>query len=119
MCSFYHKFLRTGIKTNVDNFATRNHIVFKLSIRALKKYLKLGYAHELQNLLNTKVSAAKDHGKNYMKVRLPLAHYLSRNRQNFSLSAVRLFSQHNWIEDIQNIPVKFYLCFNLIASDTF
>ena len=34
---------------------------------------------EFHILSNTEVSAAKDHGQNYMKVRAPLVHHLLRN----------------------------------------
>ena len=34
---------------------------------------------------NTKVSTAKDHGENYMKVRPPLVHHLQRNRLFYGL----------------------------------
>ena len=34
--------------------------------------------YELNSLPNKKVSGAKDHGKNYIKVRVPLVHHLLR-----------------------------------------
>ena len=43
-------------------------------------YLKLTSEYELHILPNTKLSAAKDHGENYIKVRLSLVHRLLRNR---------------------------------------
>ena len=42
----------------------------------------IGYQidYELHSLPNRKVSGAKDHGKNYIKVRPPLVRHLLRNR---------------------------------------
>ena len=45
-----------------------SHTSFKIPKQALRRYLKLACECELHILPNTKVSAAKDHGKNYMKV---------------------------------------------------
>ena len=41
--------------------------------------LKLICEYELHSLPNKEVSVAKDHGKNYIKVRSPLARHLLRN----------------------------------------
>ena len=57
-CSFYHVILR---------------------VHALRSYLKPIFEHELHRLPNKKVSGAKDHGKNYIKVRPPLVRHLLRN----------------------------------------
>ena len=51
-----------------------------LGVRALRSYLKLIYEYELHSLPNKKVSGAKDHGKNCIKVRLLLVHHLFCNR---------------------------------------
>ena len=76
MCSFYHEPLGNQIKTNVNKFGISNHTALKLAIQALRSYLNQTCEYELQILSNTKVSAAKDHGENYMNVRPPLVHHL-------------------------------------------
>ena len=48
----------------------------KVGIETLRSYFELTYEYELYILPNTKVSAAKDHGGNYMKVRPTLVHHL-------------------------------------------
>ena len=65
--------LRTWIKTIVNKFPISNHTALILGVRALRSYLKLICEDE-------KVSGAKDHGKNYIKVRPPLVRHLLRNR---------------------------------------
>ena len=80
LCSFYHESLRTWIKTIVNKFAISNHTALILPVHALRSYLKLIYEHELHSLPNKKVSSAKDHGKNYIKVKWPLVRHLLRNR---------------------------------------
>ena len=69
--SFYHESMRTCIKTTVNKFSISNHTALTLRVNALKSYLKLICEYELHSLPNKKVSGAKDHGKNYMKVRPP------------------------------------------------
>ena len=64
VCSFSHEPLRTWIKTNVNNWICLN----------------LTSEYELQILPNTKVTAVKDHGESYMKVRPPLVRHLLHNR---------------------------------------
>ena len=66
---FYHASLRIWIKTTVNKFAISNHRALISGVRALKSYLKLICRYELHSLPNNKVSGAKDHGKNYIKVR--------------------------------------------------
>ena len=51
-----------------------------LGVHALRSYLKLICEYELYSLPNKKVSTAKDHGKNYIKVRPPLVLHFLRNR---------------------------------------
>ena len=77
--SFYHETLRTRIKTNVNKLAIWNHVAFKSHIQALRSYFNLSCEYELHILSNTKVSVAKDHGKNYMKVRPPWVRHLLRD----------------------------------------
>ena len=79
-CSFYHESLRTWIKTIVNKFAISNHMALILGVHALRSYLKLICEYELHSLPNKKVSGAKNHGKNYIKVRPPLVRHLFRNR---------------------------------------
>ena len=74
-CSIYHEPLRTWIKTNVNKFAIWTHTAFKSDKQALRSYLKLTCEYELHILPTTKVSAAKDHGKYYMKVGPPLVRH--------------------------------------------
>ena len=76
LCSFYHEPFRAWIKTNVNKFAIWSHTSFKLNKQALRSYLKLTCEYEFHILPNTKVSAAKDHGKNYMKVRPRLVRHI-------------------------------------------
>ena len=84
LCSFYHESLRTWIKTIVNKFATSNHTALILGVHALRSYLNLICEYALHSLPNKKVSGAKDHGKNYIKVRPPpsaifcvIVHYLA------------------------------------------
>ena len=68
-------------------FATSNDTALILDVHVLRSYLKLICEYELYSLPNKKVSAAKDHGKNYIKVRpppLPVRHLL-HNRLFISL----------------------------------
>ena len=51
-------------------------MALKLSINALRNYLKLPYQHSLPD---TKAEAAKDPGKNYINVRSPLVRHLQGN----------------------------------------
>ena len=80
MCSFYHESLRTWIKTIVNKFAISNYTALILGVHALRSYLKLICEYELHSLPNRNVNGAKDHGKNYTKVRPRLVHHLLRNR---------------------------------------
>ena len=68
-----------ALETNLNKFTISNHTALKLDIQALSSYLRLFCEYELYSLPNKKVSAAKDHGKNYMKDRPPLVHHLLRN----------------------------------------
>ena len=52
-----------------NKFAISNHTAFILGVHALRSYLKLVREYELHSLPTKKVSSAKDHGKNYIKVR--------------------------------------------------
>ena len=72
--------MRTWIKTVVNRFAISNYTALILGVHALRSYLKLIYEYELHSLPNEKASGAKDHGKNYIKVRPPLVRHLLRNR---------------------------------------
>ena len=73
--------MRTWIKTIVDKCAFPNHKALTLGVHALRSYLKLICEYELHSFRNKKVSGAKDHGKNYIKVRPPLVRHLLRYRQ--------------------------------------
>ena len=79
-CSFYHGSLHTWIKTIVNKFAISNHTTLTPGVHALRSYLTLICEYELHSLPNKKVSGAKYHGKNYIKVRPPLIRHLLRNR---------------------------------------
>ena len=70
--------LRTWIKTIVHKFAISNHTALILGVHALRSYLKIICEYELHSLPNKKVSGAKDHGKNYIKVRPALVRHLLR-----------------------------------------
>ena len=50
----------------------------KKGIQVLRSFLNPTCEYELQILPNTKVSAAEDHGENYMKVRPPIVRHLLR-----------------------------------------
>ena len=80
LCSFYHESFRTWIKTIVNKFAFSNRTALILGVHALRSYLKLIFEYELHSLPNKKVSGAKGHGKNYIKVRPPLVCHLLRDR---------------------------------------
>ena len=69
-----------GLKHIVNKFAISNHTALMLAVRALRSYLNLICEYELHSLPSKKVSGAKDHGKNYIKVRPLLVRHLSRNR---------------------------------------
>ena len=79
MCSFYHESLHTWIKSFVNKFTIFNHTALILDVRALRSYLKLICEYELHSLPNEKVSGAKSHGKNCIKVRLSLVRHLLSN----------------------------------------
>ena len=78
LCSFYCESLCTWINTIVNKFAISNHTTLTLGVYALRSYLKLICKYELHSLLNIKVSGAKDHGKNYIKVKPTLVRHLLR-----------------------------------------
>ena len=63
LCSLYHEPLR-------NKFAISSLTAFKLGKYAL---IKVTCEFQLHILPNRKVSAAKDHGQNYIKFRPPLA----------------------------------------------
>ena len=84
LCSFYHESLRTWIKTIVNKFAISNYTALILGVHALRSYLNPVCEYELHSLPSKKVSGAKDHGKNYIKVRLPLVSHLLHNRLSYS-----------------------------------
>ena len=52
-------------------------------MEAPRNYLKLICKYELYTLSNIKVSAAKDHGENNIKLTPSLIHHLLRNRLSF------------------------------------
>ena len=52
---------------------------FKSNVKTCKRDMNLSCGNKLHILPNTKVSTAKDHGKNYIKVTPPLVHHLLRN----------------------------------------
>ena len=64
------------LEQRYNNISLLFHTAFKLDKQALRSYLKLACEYELHILRNTKVSAAKDHGKNCMKVRPSLVPHL-------------------------------------------
>ena len=60
----------------------------------MRSYLQLTCEYELNSLTKTKVSAAKDHGENCMKVGPPLVRHLLRNRLfSFENSEMVQFNQ--------------------------
>ena len=77
--AFYHESLHTWIKAIVNKFAISNRMALILGVRALRSYLKLICEYELYSLPNKNVSSAKDHGKNFIKIRPPLVRHLLRN----------------------------------------
>ena len=77
LCRFNHEPLHTWIKANVNKFSILRHTVLKLGIQNLGSYTRLTYECELDTLSNIKVSFAKLHGENFMKLRPHLiCHYL-------------------------------------------
>ena len=67
-------------QTPTHKFAVSSCTALKLGKQIFRSYFQLIFEYELHILPNTKVGAVKDHGKNYMKVRPPLARHLLRNR---------------------------------------
>ena len=67
------------LKQTLNKFVISNHTALKLDIPALRRYFSIICEYELYILPNKKVSTARDHGKDYIKVRLPLVHHLLRN----------------------------------------
>ena len=65
------------MKTKVNKFAIFSYTAFKLDKQTLRSYLKLTYECELHVLSNTKVSDAKDHGKNLWRSDIPESAILS------------------------------------------
>ena len=80
LSNFYHESLRTWIKTIDNKFAISKHTALILGVHALRSHSKLICEYEFHRLPNKKVSGAKDHGKNYIKVRLPLIRHFWRDR---------------------------------------
>ena len=80
LCSFYLGSLRTWIKIIPNKFATSNHTALILGVHALRSYLKPIVNTSFTAYQIKKVSAAKYHGKNCIKVRRPLVRHLLRNR---------------------------------------
>ena len=68
------------LKTIFNKFAISNLTALILGVHTLRCYLKLNCEYELHSLANKKVSAAKDHSKNYIKVRPLLVHYILPHR---------------------------------------
>ena len=68
------------MKTNINKFGIRGRTALKLAVPALRSYLKLTLDNGLHSLPNSKVSAAKDSGENYIKVRPPLVRKFFHNR---------------------------------------
>ena len=66
------------MRTKVNKFAISNHVALKLDVQALRSYLSLICEYKLYILPNKKVSASKDHGKNYMEDGPPLVRHLLR-----------------------------------------
>ena len=56
-------------------------MVLIFGVHALRSYLKLICEYDLHSLPNKRVSGAKDHGRNYIKARLPLVRHLLRDRR--------------------------------------
>ena len=67
------------MKTIANKFAISYHTILISAGHALRSYLKLICEYELHILSKKRVSVAKDHGKNYIKVRPHLVRYLLRN----------------------------------------
>ena len=63
----------------MNKFAVSNHTALKLDGHGLGSNLKLICCYQLHILPNGKVSAVKEHGKNYMKDGPPLVRHLLRN----------------------------------------
>ena len=75
-------------------------------MEATRSYLRRACECELHDLPYAKVSTAKDHGENCMKVTMPLVHHLLRNRLlelfrllNKILRSTVIFSQaESWLQ---------------------
>ena len=80
MGDFYHDPLHAQIISNVNNVANLNCTGFIFNTASSDMCLKPNYKYELYNTINTKVNAAKDHGKKLPKVAPTLVGHLLRNR---------------------------------------
>ena len=67
------------VETNVHKFAISNHAALKLHVHALRSFPKVNCKYEFYFIPNRKVTAAEDHGKNYVKDMPPLVCHLLRN----------------------------------------
>ena len=67
-------------KTDVYKIGISSHTALNMWILTLRSYFKLICEYERHTLPDTKVIVAKDHGKNYIKVRLFIVRRLLRNR---------------------------------------
>ena len=66
--------------TNVNKFAILRHTVLTLGTQNLGSYVRLTCGeYELDIVSTAKVSLAKDHGENYMKLRPFRVRHLLRN----------------------------------------
>ena len=66
-------------KETLISFAISNHTAFIIDVHSLRSCMRVTCEYEIHILPDKKVSAAKDHGKNYMKDRRPLDRHLLHN----------------------------------------
>ena len=77
LCSFLAMYLcAIELETNVGKFPVLNHAALNLGVQPLRTYLNLACEYEVHTLPNKKVSAAKDRGESYIRVRPPLVRHL-------------------------------------------
>ena len=78
-CSFIWAELVLTPEFPFNKFTVSDRTVLKLVTLALRICLKLSCEYELHTFSNTKVTVAKNHGENNMKVRLLLVRHLLRD----------------------------------------
>ena len=94
-------------------FAISSHMALKLDMLCLRSYSKLLSEYEFDILPNKEIGTAKDHGKNYTRVRHPLVIHFLRDRPFWRLLSGFLPAQRfqvvkKTIFEISDHTLEFY-----------